>query len=456
MQFCSRKVGICVVVFLLLFMCLSSCINEVKAEPSLLDVFSYLGFPNVAEIPQETFPSGTYNITLYAEFAGYSDQNELSYYEVNTSLFNVIFAGPEGGSGYMYPPVVKTFMSPDVFGLSMLSPEHRYYTETHRNPDGEQHAKVYRNLDNPNMILIGFENMYGAGDRDYQDMVFSIELQHYLSVVSPYSTPVGAGWYYNGTTAFAGLLENLIDHGNSTLRVFTGWGGDASGTSSPSDPILMDGPKIAVANWKTQYYLTLTYDLGGTVDPPSSGWYDAGAMVPVTAFPDVHFVLDHWKLDGVDVGSDNPFSVAMDTAHALHAVFTYSPPPPLSVSIDPASATVFVGESVSFTSNVTGGELPYAYQWYLDDSPVSGATSNSWVFTSSSPGTYNVELAVTDADNNTARSEVSVVTAKAISIPVGGYSVSPSKSGENMLLLCYVLIVSMFSAALSRTRRKRE
>jgi hypothetical protein len=33
---------------------------------------------------------------------------------------------------------------------------------------------VYRNLDDPKMFLIGFENLYEAGDRDYQDMVFSI------------------------------------------------------------------------------------------------------------------------------------------------------------------------------------------------------------------------------------------------------------------------------------------
>ena len=86
----------------------------------------------------------------------------------------MLFAGPEGGFGYIVP-ITKTFTANDQFGLSMLSPgPHRYFTKTFINPDGEQHAKVYQNLDDPQMFLIGFENLYGAGDRDYNDLVFSV------------------------------------------------------------------------------------------------------------------------------------------------------------------------------------------------------------------------------------------------------------------------------------------
>ena len=47
-----------------------------------------------------------------------------------------------------------------------------------------------------------------------------------------------------------------------TQYVFTGWSGDASGSSSPSNPIIMNGPKTATANWKTQYYLTVSSAYG--------------------------------------------------------------------------------------------------------------------------------------------------------------------------------------------------
>lgn len=146
------------------------------AEPSLVEVLDHLGFTNVVEADVGTFPPGLYDITLYAEFAAYSDRNELSFYEVSTSTYNLIFAGPEGGFEYLSPSITKTITAGYQFGLSMLTPEnHRYFTENNFNPDGQQHAKVYKNLDDPSMFLIGFENLYGAGDRDYQDLVFSLK-----------------------------------------------------------------------------------------------------------------------------------------------------------------------------------------------------------------------------------------------------------------------------------------
>ena len=149
------------------------------SEPSLPSILNNLGFTNIALTDTETFSPGMYNITLYAEFAGYHAQNELSYYAVGTSNFQIIFAGPEGATGslggYVDPPISKIITVGSQFGLSMLSPEHRYFTEHELNPDyPEKHAQVYRNLDVSGMFLIGFENYFGGMYRDYNDMVFSL------------------------------------------------------------------------------------------------------------------------------------------------------------------------------------------------------------------------------------------------------------------------------------------
>jgi len=149
------------------------------AEPSLPSILNSLGFTNIDLTSTETFPPGIYNFTLYAEFAAYHAQNELSYYAVGTSDFQIIFAGPEGATGslggYIAPPISKIIAVGSQFGLSMLSPEQRYFTEHALNPDSpEIHAQIYRNLDVPSMFLIGFENKFGAGDRDYNDIVFSL------------------------------------------------------------------------------------------------------------------------------------------------------------------------------------------------------------------------------------------------------------------------------------------
>lgn len=146
-----------------------------SGEPALIGVLNNLGFNNILETTQETFPPGKYVITLYGEFAGYHEQNELSRYEVGTTDYIVLFVGSEGGFGYLSPPITKTFVTDHEFGFSFLSPEARYFTETDLNPDYPiQHAIVFKNLDDPNMFLIGFENLLGGGDKDYQDMVISL------------------------------------------------------------------------------------------------------------------------------------------------------------------------------------------------------------------------------------------------------------------------------------------
>jgi hypothetical protein len=84
--------------------------------------------------------------------------------------------------------------------------------------------------------------------------------QYYLTVSSPYSTPIGEDWYDSGSTATAGLSEGIVDQGNGTRRVFTNWNGDATGTNyAASDSILMNAPKTALASWKTQYNVTFAH-----------------------------------------------------------------------------------------------------------------------------------------------------------------------------------------------------
>jgi len=166
----------------------------IASEPSLPSILNNLGFTNIALTDVETFSPSTYNITLYAEFAGYNAENELSYYAVETSDFQTIFTGPEGATGilggYVDPPISKYFTIDTQFGLSMLAPEHRYFTEHKLNPDyPEQHAQVYRNLDSPDMFLIGFENYFGGVNRDYNDMVFSLVPIYPPEIVSVMRTP---------------------------------------------------------------------------------------------------------------------------------------------------------------------------------------------------------------------------------------------------------------------------
>jgi len=139
--------------------------------------------------------------------------------------------------------------------------------------------------------------------------------QFYLTVSSLYDTPSGAGWYDSGSTAYATLTDGTVSGGAGTRYVFTSWGTDASGTSyAQSDAITMDGPKTALANWKTQYELTMAANLGSTAPSVGGGhWYDAGSTVTIdatapSAGAGERYVWNGWTGSGTGsyTGTDNP------------------------------------------------------------------------------------------------------------------------------------------------------
>jgi len=202
------------------------------------------------------------------------------------------------------------------------------------------------------------------------------------------------------------------------------------------------------------YNLTIITTVGGTTDPaPGTYSYTANSSVQVTAIPNADYVFDHWELDTVNVGSANPYTVLMDNNHTLKAVFTYSPPPPpLSASISPLSASILVGQSVTFTSTVSGGYTPYTYQWYLNGNPVSGATSNTWAFTPTTTGIYHIYLKVTDAKGNTAQSDIARITAQ--TVPVGGYSIPIQLPATAKPATIHIALLTILTALFITIKRK--
>ena len=155
------------------------------------------------------------------------------------------------------------------------------------------------------------------------DPIGNYKTQYYLSVSSPYGTPGGQGWYDSGATAYATLNTGTIDYGTGTKRVFTNWNGDASGTNyAQSDPITMNGPKNVVANWKTQYYLTVGVLPSGVTSIPGQGWYDVGTNVPLTAPSVPGYTFFEWKVDGFSQGSNiTSINVMMNAAHYAIAYY---------------------------------------------------------------------------------------------------------------------------------------
>jgi hypothetical protein len=88
------------------------------------------------------------------------------------------------------------------------------------------------------------------------------------------------------------------------------------------------------------YSLTISTTSGGTTDPVPGIWtYESGTIVPVTAIPATNYILDHWELDN-SWNYSNPINVIMNSNHALHAVFVFSPPKGSRIFVDPPETVI--------------------------------------------------------------------------------------------------------------------
>jgi parallel beta-helix repeat protein len=125
------------------------------------------------------------------------------------------------------------------------------------------------------------------------------------------------------------------------------------------------------------------------------------------------------NMTGSDGIGDTPKPIDEDNVDDYPLMSPWIAAPPLAVSVSPESASVHLLQSVTFTSITVGEAPPYSYQWYLNDSPVSGATSDNWTFAlepsgNYTTGTYSVHLNVTDSMGDSATSNQASVTVSSL------------------------------------------
>jgi parallel beta-helix repeat protein len=189
------------------------------------------------------------------------------------------------------------------------------------------------------------------------------------------------------------------------------------------------------------YELVIASTTGGATFPESGLYfYIGGETVEVYAMPNSNYVFHHWELDNVNVGSDATYIVEINKNHTLKAIFMLFQP--LSVSISPLSASIYVGHHLTFTSTIIG--IPqFHYQWCLNGVPMVGANASSWVFTPTASGAYYVYLKVTDYLGNITYSEVASVDV--LTVPVGGFSFSIESCVANNSLVAYLAVTLIFT-----------
>ena len=153
---------------------------------------------------------------------------------------------------------------------------------------------------------------------DNISLVANWRTQYLLTIISPYDHFTG-GWYDAGSAATFAITSIIVDYGNGTRRLFSGWTGDYNGGDSIGT-LNMDGPKTVTANWKTQYFLTIQSDYG---NPSGGGWYDAESTAEIfviTPYPrerGIQYVFVGWT--GSIVGNTPATSLTVDEPKTLIA-----------------------------------------------------------------------------------------------------------------------------------------
>lgn len=135
-------------------------------------------------------------------------------------------------------------------------------------------------------------NIYVASHDGYLHAVGSNRLErrflYYLTLYSILGNVYGAGRYEPGSTAVFYVEPAIVEAEPGVRYVFTGWTSNrvGSGYTGPNATvrILMESAISETANWRRQCYVELIADPpeGGAITP-SSGWYDSGTEIEISA-----------------------------------------------------------------------------------------------------------------------------------------------------------------------------
>ncbi len=133
---------------------------------------------------------------------------------------------------------------------------------------------------------------------------------------------------------------------------FTGWSGDATGSTNPLT-VTMDANKTITANFQIIQYTVSTSSNpanGGTTS--GAGMYNAGQSATVTATPALNFHFVNWTENGSQISSNSSYSFTVNSNRTLVANFAIDSNLPPYV--------------VPYVSNRQTPPLLANNEWYID------------------------------------------------------------------------------------------
>ena len=250
-----------------------------------------------------------------------------------------------------------------VFGIKVLNTGDTFKMGPgDRNPDGQPHAVV--NFLEPGRAQVGFEDLFGGGDRDYNDNMF--EFRGGIVEEPP-----------SGPTANAGPDQSVDEGAVVTL--------DGTGSSDPDSQ-----------------NLTYAWALTGHSGPPITLSSSTAARPSFQTLDDGSYAFTLTVSDGTNTASDD---VTVTVRNKV---------PVLAVQADPAYAGGVALVTTSFTDagiiDTHGGTLDWGDGSSPEAIPVSAQGTGWGTLVAShvypNPGAFTVRITVTDDDNGSATTTV--------------------------------------------------
>jgi len=234
--------------------------------------------------------------------------------------------------------------------------------------------------------------------------------QTFSSLVVNGFAPFGYQWYLNGSAVSGGTSSSWIftpaqlGHYVVKLNVTDNLGNQAQ-SNSVNDIIVNSSQTVTVTPANANMTLGRSQVLSSTVTggfvPYTYQWYQNNTAITNATNPTYTFTPNTVGTYKINANVTDPYTHTAQSNNATLIVETNT-----TVTISPTQVAMYLGQSQKFTSSVSGGTTPYAYQWYLNDTAVTGATSSNWTFTPASAASYKVYLNITDKLNIISQSNI--------------------------------------------------
>ena len=273
------KVAVCIVVLAVGFTLVSGQIGQVYGYTHHHNYRSYYPYYYYYYYPYTSYGYSYYGYPYYGYgYSSYYNQYQLTVNTDPSSLSGQV----SGGGSYIRGSSISFSTSQKIVQVS----QDTRYVFSHWSGDYSGNG------------LTGKVTMDGS-----KTVTAIYQEQYYCSITAEPSTvpsPSGSGWYNAGDTVTLTAPSQIVGGDNGRRLVFNGWTVD--GANSQASTLQMNSPHTVVAQYKQQYYLTVSGASADQTVPSGQGWYDAGtyaqiyASTPVTNYG-VKIIFNGWQGD---------------------------------------------------------------------------------------------------------------------------------------------------------------